>query len=167
MTGVQTCALPILVHSHFLAGTPLDEIATAVNGFLCSKNLEKYVTAFLVRMDPKGGLEYLNCGHVQPVVVGKGGVRRLTESNVPVGLLEGAGYQKAAAKLESGDRLVLVTDGVTEAEDPDHDFFGDERLEEAAAAGASFEGFFTAVQEFCKGHPFSDDVTIVELTYRG
>lgn len=156
-----------MVHSHFLAGTPLDEIATAVNGFLCSKNLEKYVTAFLVRLDPKGGLEYLNCGHVQPVVVGPKGVRRLQESNVPVGLLEGAEYQKAATRLESGDRLVLVTDGVTEAEDAEHDFFGDERLEAAAAAGATFEGFFTAVQDFCKGHPFSDDVTIVELTYRG
>jgi serine phosphatase RsbU (regulator of sigma subunit) len=156
-----------MVHSHFLAGTSLDEIATAVNGFLCSKNLEKYVTAFLVRLDPKGGIEYLNCGHVQPVVVGAKGVRRLLESNVPVGLLAEASYQKATGQLESGDRLVLVTDGVTEAEDSEHDFFGDERLEQAAAAGATFEGFFTAVQDFCKGHPFSDDVTIVELTYRG
>ena len=94
-------------------------------------------------------------------------MRRLVESNVPVGLLEGAEYQKAATQLESGDRLVLVTDGVTEAEDSEHDFFGDERLEAAAAAGATFEGFFTAVQDFCKGHPFSDDVTILELTYRG
>src|SRR5574341_1198213 len=156
-----------MVHSHFLAGTPLEEIAAAVNGFLCSKDLEKYVTAFLVRLDPKGGVEYVNCGHVPPVVVGKDGVRRLTESNVPVGLLDAASYQKAATQLTSGDRLVLVTDGVTEAEDPEHDFFGDERLEQVAAGGSTFEGFFTAVQEFCKGQPFSDDVTIVELTYRG
>ena len=131
------------------------------------RSLEKYVTAFLVKLDPQGGVEYVNCGHVPPVVVGKDGVRRLSESNVPVGLLEGATYQKAAVKLQSGDRLVLVTDGVTEAEDPEHDFFGDERLEQAAAGGSSFEGFFAAVQEFCKGQPFSDDVTIVELTYRG
>lgn len=156
-----------MVHSHFLAGTPLDEIAAAVNGFLCSKNLEKYVTAFLVRLDPKGGLEYLNCGHVQPLVVGQKGVRRLLESNVPVGLLAEAEYQKSAGQLESGDRLVLVTDGVTEAEDPDHDFFGDERMEQAAATGSAFDNIFAAVQTFCKGHPFSDDVTIVELTYRG
>jgi serine phosphatase RsbU (regulator of sigma subunit) len=156
-----------MVHSHFLAGTPLEEIAGAVNGFLCSKNLEKYVTAFLVRLDEKGGLEYVNCGHVPPVIVGKDGVRRLSESNVPVGLLAEAAYQKATGQMQNGDRLVLVTDGVTEAEDPEHDFFGDERLEEAAAAGASFEGFFTAVQTFCKGYPFSDDVTIVELLYRG
>ena len=156
-----------MVHSHFLAGTPLEEIAAAVNGFLCSKNLEKYVTAFLVRLDPKGGLEYVNCGHVQPLVVGQKGVRRLEESNVPVGLLADAEYQKATGKLESGDRLVLVTDGVTEAEDPEHDFFGDERMEQAAVAGSAFDNIFAAVQTFCKGHPFSDDVTIVELTYRG
>ena len=156
-----------MVHSHFLAGTPLDEIAAAVNGFLCSKNLEKYVTAFLVRLDPKGGLEYVNCGHVQPLIVGQKGVRRLEESNVPVGLLAEAAYQKATGQMESGERLVLVTDGVTEAEDPDHDFFGDERMEQAAATGSAFDNIFAAVQEFCKGHPFSDDVTIVELTYRG
>ena len=156
-----------MVHSHFLAGTPLEEIAAAVNGFLCSKNLEKYVTAFLVRLDPKGGLEYVNCGHVQPLIVGQKGVRRLEESNVPVGLLAEAEYQKATGKLESGDRLVLVTDGVTEAEDAEHDFFGDERMEKAAVGGSAFDNIFAAVQEFCKGHPFSDDVTIVELTYRG
>ena len=156
-----------MVHSHFLAGTPLDEIAAAVNGFLCSKNLEKYVTAFLVRLDPKGGLEYVNCGHVQPIVVGQKGVRRLLESNVPVGLLAEAEYQKSTGQLESGDRLVLVTDGVTEAEDPEHDFFGDERMEQAAVADSPFENIFAAVQTFCKGHPFSDDVTIVELSYRG
>ncbi|MGH9669069.1 MAG: SpoIIE family protein phosphatase [Terriglobales bacterium] len=156
-----------MVHSHFLAKTPLEEIAAAVNGFLCQKSLEKYVTAFLAKLDPQGGLEYLNCGHVPPVVVGKDGVRRLSESNVPVGLLEGAAYQKAAVKMQSGDRLVLVTDGVTEAEDPDHDFFGDERMEQAAASGSSFEDLFTAVHEFCKGQPLSDDCTIVELTYRG
>ncbi len=156
-----------MVHSHFLAGTPLEEIAAAVNGFLCQKSLEKYVTAFLARLDEKGGLEYVNCGHVPPVIVGKGGVRRLAESNVPVGLLAEAAYKKATGNMQNGERLVLVTDGVTEAEDAEHDFFGDERLEAAAAAGSSFEGFFTAVQEFCKGHPFSDDVTIVELTYRG
>ena len=156
-----------MVHSHFRAGTPLDEIAAAVNGFLCQKSLEKYVTAFLVKLDPQGGVEYVNCGHVPPVVVGKDGVRRLSESNVPVGLLEGASYQKATTRMEKGDRLVLVTDGVTEAEDPDHDFFGDERLEQAAAAGTPFEGLFTVVHEFCKGQPLSDDCTIVELTYRG
>ncbi|HEY7617878.1 MAG TPA: SpoIIE family protein phosphatase, partial [Terriglobales bacterium] len=66
-----------------------------------------------------------------------------------------------------GDRLILVTDGVTEAENASGEFFDNHRLEEVAGKAASLEAIFTAVTEFCAGAPLSDDCTVVELLYSG
>ena len=69
-------------------------------------------------------------------------------------------------RLHSGDRLVLVTDGVTEAENAEGEFFDNERLELAAKRGTMAE-IFAAVSEFCGSTPLSDDCTVVEMTYSG
>ena len=66
-----------------------------------------------------------------------------------------------------GDRLILVTDGVTEAENARGDFFEDSRLEAVAAKSATLEDIFAAVANFCGGTPLSDDCTVVELVYSG
>ena len=87
-------------------------------------------------------------------------------SNVPVGLLADAGYQGGFCKLNPGDRLLLVTDGVTEAENAQGEFFEDSRLQEIAAH-SSFEQIFAAVNTFCAGTPLADDCTVVELQYTG
>jgi serine phosphatase RsbU (regulator of sigma subunit) len=128
----------------------------------------KYATLFLARLCGNGELEYVNCGHVPPLhVTNEKKVTRLENSNFPVGLLPEATYEAGRTKLQGGDRLVLVTDGVTEAENDNKEFFGDERLEEAAGAGASpFQGIFDAVRAFCGTVPLSDDCTVFELTYR-
>jgi len=84
-----------------------------------------------------------------------------------VGLLPDATYAPGRRKLKPGDRLILVTDGVTEAENPAGDFFGDERLELAAAATNGFDEIFNSVRSFCGDKPLNDDCTVVELTYRG
>jgi serine phosphatase RsbU (regulator of sigma subunit) len=69
-------------------------------------------------------------------------------------------------KLTPGDRLLLVTDGVTEAENERGEFFEDSRLEEIVVR-SSFEGLFEAVNGFRAGTPLNDDCTIVELQYTG
>jgi serine phosphatase RsbU (regulator of sigma subunit) len=67
--------------------------------------------------------------------------------------------------MNSGDRFILVTDGVTEAENAMGDFFEDSRLEAAAIKAPALEGIFAAVSEFCAGNPLNDDCTVVELIY--
>jgi serine phosphatase RsbU (regulator of sigma subunit) len=62
--------------------------------------------------------------------------------------------------------LVLVTDGVTEAENAEGEFFDNERLEIAARQG-SMHDVFAAVSEFCGSTPLSDDCTVVEMTFLG
>ena len=83
-----------------------------------------------------------------------------------MGLLPDAEYKSAHLQLKAGDRLILVTDGVTEAENPRGDFFEDSRLELAAKTG-TMEDIFAAVSTFCGGAALSDDCTVVELVYTG
>ena len=90
---------------------------------------------------------------------------RPPHGNVPVGLLPDATFESARCQLNSGDRFILVTDGVTEAENAMGEFFEDSRLEATAAKTPTLEGIFTAVSEFCAGNPLSDDCTVVELVY--
>jgi phosphoserine phosphatase RsbU/P len=67
--------------------------------------------------------------------------------------------------MRPGDRLILVTDGVTEAENARGDMFDSERLEHVAGKSApSMEDVFTAVADFCGGTPLNDDCTVVELS---
>jgi serine phosphatase RsbU (regulator of sigma subunit) len=103
---------------------------------------------------------------VQPLIVSNGEVQRPAEGNLPVGLLPDAKYESGRWQLKPGDRLVLVTDGVTEAENARGDFFEDSRLEKAAISG-TLEQIFTAISDFCGGTPLSDDCTVVELVYTG
>src|SRR6201998_77845 len=155
-----------MIYSHLSAGVPLLDVVTAVNRFFTEKLVgEKYATVLLGRLRRDGDLEYVNCGHVQPLLVCNGEVMRPPHGNVPVGLLADATFESARCQLHSGDRFILVTDGVTEAENAMGDFYEDSRLEAAASKSPTLEGIFGAVTEFCAGNHLNDDCTVVELSY--
>jgi len=156
-----------MIYSHLSAGMPLLNVVTAVNRFFTDKLVgEKYATVLLARLRRDGELEYVNCGHIPPLFVCGGEVIRPTHGNLPVGLMPDVTYESDRYSLHAGDRLVLVTDGVTEAEDPQGEFFDSERLEAAAKKG-NMKDIFDAVAQFCAGTPLSDDCTVVELFYSG
>ncbi|MGA2856269.1 MAG: SpoIIE family protein phosphatase [Candidatus Sulfotelmatobacter sp.] len=155
-----------MIYSHLTAGSSLLEVVTAVNRFFTEKmGGEKYATVLLARLRRDGELEYVNCGHVPPLLVCGAEVLRPPHGNVPVGLLPDATFESATCQMKSGDRFILVTDGVTEAENAMGEFFDDPRLEAAAAKSPTLEGIFSAVTEFCAGNPLNDDCTVVELRY--
>ena len=155
-----------MIYSHLSAGVPLLDVVTAVNQFFTEKmEGQKYATVLIARLRRDGELEYVNCGHVPPLLVCGGEVIRPPHGNVPVGLLANAAFESATCQMKSGDRFIIVTDGVTEAENPSGDFFEDFRLEAAAAKSPTLEGIFSALTEFCAGNPLSDDCTVVELCY--
>ena len=157
-----------MVYSHLIARMPLPDITAAVNRFFTQKHLgEKYATVILVRINRSGELEYVNCGHVPPLLVSGGDVRRPEHGNLPVGLLADAVYEGDHVRLKPGDRFILVTDGVTEAENCQGQFFDNERLEAVAAKTPTMEDIFAAVNDFCGGTPLGDDCTVVELVYTG
>jgi sigma-B regulation protein RsbU (phosphoserine phosphatase) len=97
------------------------------------------------------------------VIASRQRVARLTDANLPLGLLPDAGYSSAHLKLERSDRIVIVSDGVTEAQNGAEDFFGDERMEATILEG---KDLYTAVTQFAGETPASDDCTIVEVSYQ-
>jgi phosphoserine phosphatase RsbU/P len=157
-----------MVYSHLIAGMSLPDIVAAVNRFFTQKHLgEKYATVIIARINREGEMEYVNCGHLPPLLISDHQVKRPEHGNLPVGLLADATYESDYCKLKPGDRVVLVTDGVTEAENARGDFFDTERLEAVAAKGSSLDDIFAALANFCGGTPLGDDCTVVELVYTG
>ena len=143
-----------MIYSQLIANMPLDEIVSTANAFLCRKVMgQKYATLLLSRLKPDGELEYVNCGHVPPVLVAGGKIERPRgSSNVPVGLLAGAEFECAKIKLPPGGRFVMVTDGVTEAEDASGEFYGDDRLEQSANSETPYESIFSSVKDILRRH---------------
>src|SRR5437588_1685786 len=157
-----------MIYSQLIARMPLTEIVAAVNRFFTHKHIgEKYATVIIARIRSDGELEYVNCGHVPPLLVCNHEVIRPSHGNLPVGLLADATYESDRCSLHPGDRLVLVTDGVTEAENAKGDFYDNEPLGAVSAKDPSLEDIFASVSAFCGGTPLGDDCTVVELVYTG
>jgi sigma-B regulation protein RsbU (phosphoserine phosphatase) len=156
-----------MIYAQLVAHMPLTEIVASTNRYLTSKHIgEKYATVIIARLRRDGDLEYVNCGHVPPLLVCGSEVIRPSHGNLPVGLLPDVTYSSDRYSLHPGDRLVLVTDGVTEAENEQGEFFDNERLEAVAKTG-SLREILAAVAEFCGPVPLSDDCTVVEMVFCG
>jgi serine phosphatase RsbU (regulator of sigma subunit) len=147
------------------AGLPLPEIASLANKFIFGKDVGKYATMVMVRVTEDGLVEYMNCGHIKPLAVIGDEVVKLTDSNLIVGLLPFATYKSSTYQLKEGERLILVTDGVTEAENETGDMYGDAALE-AAVKLPTVELILDEIQSFMGSAPSADDCTIVEVRYK-
>ncbi|MGA2905018.1 MAG: SpoIIE family protein phosphatase [Candidatus Korobacteraceae bacterium] len=164
--AVVASILQGMLYSQLARDSPLPEMMAAVNRFLCEKvGGQKYATLVVARLMSNGELELMNCGHVPPLLVSGSQVSRLEEGNLPVGLVPGAEYAATRLRLGSDDRLLLVTDGVTEAEDASGEFFGSERLESCCHLG--LVAIEQAVTAFRGDTPLTDDFTITEMIFRG
>jgi serine phosphatase RsbU (regulator of sigma subunit) len=151
-------------------GQPTDLICSKVSRRLFMKTPpERYVTAFIAALDPATGrVSYTNAGHNPGLLIrADGAVQRLEANGVPLGLFPVVEYQRVDVELRPGDLLLLYTDGITEAANPDNEEFGLERLqavvlqhlkEPLLAIGAWVEN---AVEVFAAGTPYGDDRTMV------
>ncbi len=157
-----------MIYSQLTNNVTLPEIMKATNSYLCQKNLDgKFATVILTRLTREGSLEYMNCGHVSPILVRSNGASRLEDASVPVGLMPDAVYASATLKLQPGDRIVLFSDGITEAQNAKGEFYGDERLQAAATSHSPVENLLQSVIQFCAESAFEDDCTVVDLVYKG
>jgi sigma-B regulation protein RsbU (phosphoserine phosphatase) len=97
---------------------------------------DRFVSLVYAVLDPlRGSLAYVNAGHPPPVLLrADGQSRRLATGGRVIGLERDADYEEGLLALRAGDRLVLFTDGLLEAEDARGAEFGDERLVQAAGA---------------------------------
>jgi serine phosphatase RsbU (regulator of sigma subunit) len=145
-----------------------------LNNFLCEHSeVGKYATMFFGVLGRAGDLEYINAGHPSPLLLRGGELAEpFTEGSTPVGLIAGAEYKTALVTLEAGDTLVLFSDGVTEAADPDDEMFGVPRLREALAGQHDApldhlqKAVFDSVEKFSRGASQADDITLLLVRYR-
>ena len=144
-----------------------------INNFLCEHSeVGRYATVFFGIIDDAGHLEFINAGHPSPLLLRSGEiVAPFTEGSFPVGLIPGADYVAACVELQPGDTLVLFSDGVTEAMDPEEQMFGVPRLREVLAGHhhASLDHLQRTVLEsvhtFARGAKQADDVTLLLVRY--
>lgn len=155
-----------LIYSLLVARQPLATIAEIVNRYICGKKVEKYATMAILRIAPAGRVEYINCGHVPPFLYA-GECSRLSESNLPVGLIEGAAFSSGSLQLHPGDRVLIVTDGVTEASAPDGEFYGEARLTCPDLKAGTLDDIFAAVEGFAGSLAADDDCTVMDVRYLG
>ena len=135
---------------------------------------EKYATIFYCLIHEDGRLVYINAAHPPPLVLRVDGARQELEANgMPVGMMEDAGFPSAEERLAPGDKIVIYSDGVTEAQNTEGQFFGRKRLQEIVTkhAGATCAAIHSAIQEavttFTEGAAQSDDITVLVLEFQG
>ncbi len=113
------------------SGLDLPGIAAAMDGVIAGQfPASQFATAALARLDKLSGLlQWVNCGHPEPLVVRDGALVRPPSCPParPLGLQSGRA-ELCSTQLRPGDRVVLYTDGVVEARSPAGEFFGEERL---------------------------------------
>lgn len=149
-----------------------DEAMGHLDKHLSNAMLERmFITMFLGVFDPKSGkLEYVNAGHVLPIVLRPDGTAGPLgrPTNPPVGMFVGT-FQADVEIIGPDAAVLVVTDGITEAMNLDNEEFGVERLEQtvASTAGRTAADMVAAVNdaaaEFRNDLPQQDDITIFAL----
>ena len=164
--AIVAATLQGIIHAQLSAHQTLSQVAAMVNRFLVARGGGKYATMVLLRLFPGGRLEYLNCGHIPPVVLHCTQRRALQESSLVVGLIAAAGYASAWETLAPGERLLLTTDGVTEAENAAGEAFGDTEWDRIAH-DIELAALLDRVAAFHAPEPAQDDCTLLEVRYTG
>jgi serine phosphatase RsbU (regulator of sigma subunit) len=177
--GVSSALLAALLQGAFLAvsnsDAALHKRLERINAFLNERTAgEKYATVFYCLLERAGQLHYVNAGHCPPLIVRQaGGIESLGATAPPVGLIESAEFAVGETTLADGDKIVIYTDGVTEAQNLEGEFFGRQRLRQAVAehhadsCHALHEAVASAVARFTESAPQADDITLVVIEYRG
>ena len=140
-----------------------------LNALLC-RNIasDRFVTLFYAQLDgPARQLRYVSAGHNPPFVLHRDGSHdRLREGGIVLGVFANQSFKSGTVELQSGDRMVLYTDGVTEACNSDDEEFGEERLLQvlqqnpARTAIDIQKNILQTVAEFSHG-TWQDDATLL------
>jgi sigma-B regulation protein RsbU (phosphoserine phosphatase) len=148
-----------------------DELCVRLNS-LIYRNIasDRFITFFYAQLDGRARvLRYVNAGHNAPIVLHRDGSHhRLQEGGGVLGVFPAQTFAVGSIRLEAGDRVVLFTDGVTEASNAQDEEFGEERLVRLLAqnshcsAGEIQEKILETAGAFCLGN-WHDDATLLIL----
>jgi serine phosphatase RsbU (regulator of sigma subunit) len=156
--------------THFRSRTPPEEVLNRVNQLLCEKSLpDQFVTLFLFLLRPDGLGQFISAGH-NIAYLFRADTQKI-EQLVPdayfLGMFDFASYQSRTLRLDKGDVLFVYSDGLTDAENPQQEMFGEARLLEIIRRDAPLgsraveQSFLKAIENFTQGTPQTDDITFV------
>jgi phosphoserine phosphatase RsbU/P len=176
--GVSSALMASFLQGAFLSASgsePIPELMARINAFLFERSeYGKYATMFYATLDRSGALTYANAAQCTPYLLRKDGEIEAFESTCrPLGLLPEGDFPSEQQQLQAGDRLIVYSDGVTEARNDAGEFFGRKRLRQLvqSVAGESCAAMLAnirdAIAEFTAGAEAEDDITIVVVEYQG
>lgn len=153
-----------------------DRIIDAMNRAMAENNdSNMFVTFFVGVLDlPTGRMRYCNAGHNQPLLIGSGVGLLKCGSNIPIGVMADWHYTSQETHIDPNTTIFLYTDGLTEAENENHELFGEERMLAVARASLSnkihspqklIETMQTDVHTFVGTADQSDDLTMLAVQY--
>jgi len=165
--------LQAALRTHATTGRSLSEVMAGINALVCQRAITgQFATFFLAAIhDRDMVLRSVNAGHNPPVLIRADGSQTPLETGgLVVGMMEGMPYEEGAVTLRAGDRVVLYTDGVTEAQRADGEMFGEERLAALLSgiparlsAREQVEQVLVGLRTFMAGVELQDDVTVMVL----
>lgn len=151
-------------------GIAIHEAVNRLNRFLCEKSsASRFVTMFVFTINSDGCGRYISAGHNPSYVfrAATGDIEELQSNNMIVGAFPFAGYEAAVIKLDKGDVLLAYSDGLTEAENPNGEMLGEERVKnvmraEAPNGSKNLETkLLETIQNFIAGGSPTDDITLI------
>jgi hypothetical protein len=132
------------------------EILAELNRRLCGHIHEGFATCLAVRLEETGTLALANAGHLSPY---RNGIEVQFPGSLPLGLVEDAPYEQTSLEMTVGDGIVLMTDGIAEAQNDQRQLLGFPRVEQMLRDGATA----SSVAETAKQHGQNDDITVLSI----
>jgi serine phosphatase RsbU (regulator of sigma subunit) len=162
--------------THSLFGVPPDEICSKVNRDIhrIIADLGYYLTAYYGVLNLENGhFQFTNAGHHAAIVWRKkdGSIEQLDTPGLFIGISEDGKYETSSSYIEPGDRILMFTDGITEARNSSGEFFEYERLYEYINTHSDLtpidfvDGLIKTVDAFCAGHPVDDDRAVLYVEF--
>ena len=146
----------------------ITEIVRRLNRVLSRSRLaSRFVSLFLGELGADGDLHYVNAGHPHAFIVGPGATRRLGVGGTVVGPLDDANFRGGWARIEPGETLVVVTDGILEQPDDHGREFGEAAVERRVRdlagkpAPEVLDALFGAAREHGGSRPWTDDTSAI------
>jgi phosphoserine phosphatase RsbU/P len=150
------------------------ELLRQMNQLICERRIEgRFMTfCFATWRRPTRKLRLANAGQTQPLLYRRGHCEQLKLVGFPLGIYDDVTYEEWVTNLDPGDILVFQSDGLSEATDPDGNFFGIPRIAALIEQNAGLtadelaDRLLAGVQEFTRGMAITDDRTLVVMKVR-
>jgi sigma-B regulation protein RsbU (phosphoserine phosphatase) len=152
----------------------MEYVFSKLNRVIHRSNISsRYVSLFYGELETNGNLAYVNAGHQPPLLARKDRLQELRMGGAVIGPLPDVSFRRGFIRLDPGNVLVLLTDGLVERTGPSGEFFGEERLKTLVQenyetpAGDLADRILEATLAHGGGQPWDDDVTLMVVRRQG